>query len=154
MAIIYQLTQAGDEIAPELSGLPGQEEEAEEPHDNGIHCLFRDLGIHLSHLRQIGGFGCPHGCSAHTHQDAGGHQGVESREELEGDVGGIAEHAADQGPLDRQFPDDQRGQEDAGDHQGGIDRTQRDCAQTILSVYGGLQIGRTLEWETHLAYIW
>jgi len=43
-----KLTQTGDEIAPELSGLPGQEEEAKESHYNGIHRLFRDLGIHLS----------------------------------------------------------------------------------------------------------
>lgn len=96
-----KLTQTGDEIAPELSGLPGQEEEAKESHYNGIHRLFRDLGIHLSNLRQIGGLGRPHGCGAHTHKDTGGHQRVESREELECDVWCVAEHAAHQCPFDR-----------------------------------------------------
>lgn len=125
-------TQAGDEIAPELGGLPGQEEEAKEAHYNGVHRLFRYLGIHLPHLRQVGGLGRPHGRSTHTHKDTGGDQSVEAGEELEGNVGGIAEHTADQGPLDGQLPDDQCGQEDAGHHQGGVDGAQGYCSQAIL----------------------
>lgn len=73
------LTQAGDEIAPELSGLPGEEEEAKEAHYDGIDSLFGYLSIHLPNLCQIRRLGCPHWRRAQTHQDASRHQGVEAR---------------------------------------------------------------------------
>lgn len=74
--------QAGDEVSPQLGGLPGEEEEAEEAHNDRLHRLIRDLGVHLSQLRQIRGLTRPHRGGAETEQNTGRDQRVESREEL------------------------------------------------------------------------
>lgn len=142
-----RLTQAGDEIAPELSGLPGQEEEAKEAHYDGIDSLFGYLSIHLPNLCQIRRLGCPHWRRAQTHQDASRHQGVEARKQLEGNVRHIAEHAANERPFNRQLANDQRRQEDARDNQRRIDGAQRYCAQTVLSIHRRLQVSRALNEE-------
>lgn len=70
--------QTGNEIAPKFGRLPGEEEEAEESHDNRVDRLIGDLGVDLPDLGEIRGLGRPHGSGAQTEQDTGRHQCVES----------------------------------------------------------------------------
>lgn len=62
----YLLTQTRDQISPQLGRLPGQEEEAEEPHNYRIHSLFGYFRINLTDLCQIGGLRCPHRSGTQT----------------------------------------------------------------------------------------
>lgn len=110
-----QLTEGRDQVAPELRGLPGEEEEAEEPDDNAVHGLVCELGVDPGHLGEIGSFGRPHGRGAQTQQHSCGDEGVEPRVELGGDVGSVAQQREAQRPLDREPLDEEGGHEDAGD---------------------------------------
>lgn len=60
-------------------------------------------------------------------------------------IRGIAQHGEAQGPLDGQAANDEGGNENTADDNGRVDGAQRNCAQAILGVYGGLQVGRALE---------
>ena len=88
--------------------------------------------INLSHLCQVGALCAPHGRRPETEDDGTGDEGVESGVELGGDVGGVAEHAHHHGPLALEPLDDRRGEEHAGDHQGGVDDRQRPGAEFLL----------------------
>lgn len=139
------LTEGRDEVAPELGGLPGEEEESEEADDDAVHRLVGEFGVDAGDLGEVGGFGGPHGRGAETQQYAGGHEGVEARVELRGDVRGVAEQGETQRPLDSEPFDEERGHEDAGDDERRVDGGQGDRAETLLGVDGALQVGRPLE---------
>ena len=138
LEIRLPLTQGRDEVAPELGGLPGKEEEAEEPHDDGVDGLVGELGVDAADLGEVGGFRCPHGCRAEAKQNAGRHQGVEFRIELGADVRSVAQHGHAQGPFHGQPLDDEGGHEDAGEHQGRVYSRQGHGAQAVTCVYGRL----------------
>ena len=99
----------------------------------------------MSHLGEIGALGRPHGSSTKTKDEGGWKEGVELGVELGCDVGGVAEHTHHQGPLHRQLVDHDRGQEHAGQDQGGVHHRVRPDTQAVHGVDGGLQLGHGLE---------
>lgn len=139
------LTERGDEVAPEFGGLPREEEESEESNDYGVGGLVDELGVDASGLGEVGGLGRPHGGGAEAQEHAGRHQGVEPGVELETDVGGVAEHAQAEGPLDGEPLDDEGGHEYAAEDEGRVYGRQTDRAEAVVGVYGTLEVGRALE---------
>lgn len=63
--------QATDQISPQFSRLPGQEEESKEAHNDRVDRLVGDLCVHLTALCQIGSLWCPHRCRTQTQQNTG-----------------------------------------------------------------------------------
>ena len=90
----------------------------------------------MSNLCEVGALGRPHGCSTKTEDKGGGEEGVELWVELGGDVGGVAEDAHHQRPLHRQLVDHDRGQEHAGEDQGGVHHRVRPDAKAIHWIDG------------------
>lgn len=86
------LTERGDEVAPELGGLPSQEEEPEEPHNDGVHRLVGELRVNTTDLSEIGGLRRPHRSGPESQKNTGWYQGIEFRIELGADVGSVAQH--------------------------------------------------------------
>ena len=99
----------------------------------------------VSHLGEIGALGRPHGSSTKTKDEGGWKECVELGVELGRDVGGVAEHTHHQGPLHRQLVDHDRGQEHAGQDQGGVHHRVRPDTQASDDVDGRLQLGHGLE---------
>ena len=89
------------------------------------------IRIQFKYLREIGTLCAPHGRRAHPQDDGTRDEGVELGGDHGAEVGGVAEHAEDHGPLDGEDLDDVGGQEHAGQHQGGVDHAQRPGAQTV-----------------------
>ena len=83
-------------------------------------------------MREVGALGAPHGCRAQPEDDGGGDEGVVLRVELPRHVGRVAEHAHDERPLGGEAPDEEGGQEHAGDDQGAVGRGQGHRAQAVL----------------------
>ena len=90
----------------------------------------------VSHLCEVGTLGRPHGCSTKTKHKGCGEEGVELRVELGSDVGGVAEDAHHQRPLHRQLVDHDRGEEHAGEDQGGVHHRVRPDAKAIHWIDG------------------
>ena len=99
----------------------------------------------VSHLGKIGALGRPHGSSTKTKDEGGWKECVELGVELGRDVGGVAEHTHHQGPLHRQLVDHDRGQEHAGQDQGGVHHSVGPNTQAVHGVDGRLQLGHGLE---------
>lgn len=71
------LTKRRDKVSPELSSLPREEEETEEPDNDAVDRLVSELSVDRPGLREVGRFGCPHRSCAQTEQHSSRHQGVE-----------------------------------------------------------------------------
>lgn len=119
------LTQRRYEVSPELSRLPSQEEESEEPHDDGVHRLVGELGVDAAHLGEVGRLGGPHGSRPQAEKNACRDERVEAWIELRADVRRVAHHGEAQSPLDGQPFDDERRHEDTGEYEGRVDGGQR-----------------------------
>ena len=94
----------------------------------------------MSHLCEVGAFGGPHGCCTKTKDKGGGKEGVELWVELGGDVGGVAEDAHYQSPLHRQLVNHDRGQEHAGEDEGGVHHRVRPDAKASHHIDRRLQL--------------
>ena len=82
--------------------------------------MLMNIYLPVSHLREVGALGRPHGCSPESKNKGCGQEGVELGIELSGDVGGVAEDAHHQSPLHRQLVNHDGGEEHAGEDQGGV----------------------------------
>ncbi len=112
-------------------------------HGNSFFLYREHWSLKLAYLRQVGALCAPHGCRAQSEDDGPRDEGVEGGVELGSDVGGVAEHADHHGPLALEALDDGRGQEHAGDHQGGVDDGQGPGAEASIL---GTENTRWLEW--------
>ena len=74
----------------------------------------------MSHLREVGTLGRPHGSSTHAKNDGGWDQGVELRVEHGSDVGGVGKDANNQSPLNFQLLDEDAWHKHTRDDQTGI----------------------------------
>ena len=91
--------------------------------------MLMNIYLPVSHLREVGALGRPHGCSTKTEHKGGGEEGVELGVELGGDVGGVAEHADNEGPLDLEPVDQYGRQEHARDDERGVHRCVGECSK-------------------------
>ena len=107
-----------------------------------LHFLF---DFHDVDLVQIGALGGPHGGGSQAEDEGGGDKGVELWVELGRHVGGVAEYADHQGPLDLEPLDEDAGHEHAREDQAHVHCSGGPGAQVLDRVDGALQLAHRLE---------
>ena len=100
--------------------------------------MLMNIYLPVSHLREVGALGRPHGCSPESKHKGCGQEGVELGVELGGDVGGVAEDAHHQSPLHRHLLDHDGGDEHAGDGEGCVKNCLRARAQPVHLIEGSI----------------
>ena len=87
------------------------------------------LDLPVCNLGEVGALGRPHGSRTEAEDEGRGDEGVELGIELGGDVGGVAEHADNEGPLDLEPVDQYGRQEHARDDERGVHRCVGECSK-------------------------
>lgn len=102
-------------------------------------------GFHGLDLVEVCALGGPHGGGSQAEDEGGGDEGVELWVELGRHVGGVAEDADHQGPLDLEPLDEDARHEHAGEDEAHVHRSGGPGPQVLDCVDGALQLAHGLE---------